>query len=188
MAHLKNKTIRELNEKDLWDRLRQIRTDLTKLRIESKKGTLKKESGKLKPLRKDVARILTRINELRGKWTLELEWKYDTIQLQIHNKKGASMQINISGHHLDVTEAIRQYSTDKLSKIKHHFDQLININMILGIEKNLQIAEATIHVSGAELFAKAESPDMYASIDLLINKLDAQIRKHKEKLNDHRKN
>ena len=67
MAHLKNKTIRELNEKDLWERLRQIRTDLTKLRIESKKGTLKKESGKLKPLRKDVARILTRINELRGK-------------------------------------------------------------------------------------------------------------------------
>ena len=65
MAHLKNKTIRELNEKDLWDRLRQIRTDLTKLRIESKKGTLKKESGKLKPLRKDVARILTRINEFR---------------------------------------------------------------------------------------------------------------------------
>ena len=77
MAHLKNKSIRELNEKDLWDRLRQIRTDLTKLRIESKKGTLKKESGKLKPLRKDVARILTRINELRGKWTLELEWKHD---------------------------------------------------------------------------------------------------------------
>tara|TARA_B100000929_G_C15469457_1_gene407344 strand:+ start:115 stop:318 length:204 start_codon:yes stop_codon:yes gene_type:complete len=67
MVHLKNKSIRELNEKDLWDRLRQIRTDLTKLRIESKKGTLKKESGKLKPLRKDVARILTRINELRGK-------------------------------------------------------------------------------------------------------------------------
>ena len=67
MAHLKNKSIRELNENDLWDRLRQIRTDLTKLRIESKKGTLKKESGKLKPLRKDVARILTRINELRGK-------------------------------------------------------------------------------------------------------------------------
>jgi large subunit ribosomal protein L29 len=67
MAHLKNKTIRELNEKDLRDRLQQIRTEVSKLRIESKKGTLKKESGKLKPLRKDVARILTRINELRGK-------------------------------------------------------------------------------------------------------------------------
>ena len=67
MAHLKNKTIRELNEKDLQDRLKQISTDLFKLRVESKKGTLRKESGKLKPLRKDVARILTRINELKKK-------------------------------------------------------------------------------------------------------------------------
>ena len=67
MAHLKNKTIRELNEKDLQDRLKQIRTELFKLRVESKKGTLRKESGKLKPLRKDVARILTRINKLRKK-------------------------------------------------------------------------------------------------------------------------
>ena len=67
MEHLKNKTIRELNEKDLQDRLKQISTDLFKLRVESKKGTLRKESGKLKPLRKDVARILTRINELKKK-------------------------------------------------------------------------------------------------------------------------
>tara|TARA_B100001765_G_C19336641_1_gene264184 strand:+ start:333 stop:536 length:204 start_codon:yes stop_codon:yes gene_type:complete len=67
MAHLKNKTIRELNEKDLQDRLKQIRTELFKLRVESKKGTLRKESGKLKPLRKDVARILTRINKLKKK-------------------------------------------------------------------------------------------------------------------------
>ena len=67
MAHLKNKTIRELNEKDLQDRLKQIRTELFKLRVESKKGTLRKESGKLKPLRKDVARILTRINKLKRK-------------------------------------------------------------------------------------------------------------------------
>jgi len=67
MAHLKNKTIRELNEKDLYDRLKQIRTELFKLRVESKKGTLRKESGKLKPLRKDIARMLTRINELKKK-------------------------------------------------------------------------------------------------------------------------
>ncbi len=67
MAHLKNKTIRELNEKDLRDRLKQIRNDLFKLRVESKKGTLRKESGKLKPLRKDIARMLTRINELKKK-------------------------------------------------------------------------------------------------------------------------
>ena len=68
MAHLKNKTIRELNEKDLYDRLKQIRTELFKLRVESKKGTLRKESGKLKPLRKNIARMLTRLNELKKKW------------------------------------------------------------------------------------------------------------------------
>ena len=67
MAHLKNKTIREFNEKDLQDRLKQIRTELFKLNVESKKGTLRKESGKLKPLRKDIARMLTRINELKKK-------------------------------------------------------------------------------------------------------------------------
>ena len=67
MAHLKNKTIREFNEKNLQDRLRQTRTELFKLNVESKKGTLRKESGKLKPLRKDIARMLTRINELKKK-------------------------------------------------------------------------------------------------------------------------
>jgi len=65
MARLKNKTIKEFNEKDLQDRLEQLRTDLAKLRIESAKGTLRKESGKLRPLRKNIARILTRVNELK---------------------------------------------------------------------------------------------------------------------------
>ena len=67
MGHLKNKTIKEFNEKDLRDRLKQVRTELFKLRVESKKGTLRKESGKLKPLRKDIARMLTRINEVKKK-------------------------------------------------------------------------------------------------------------------------
>ena len=67
MARLKNKTIKEFNEKDLQDRLEQLRTDLAKLRIESSKGTLRKESGKLRPLRKNIARILTRVNELKKK-------------------------------------------------------------------------------------------------------------------------
>ena len=70
MAHLKNKTIKEFNEKDLQDRLKQTRTELFKLNVESKKGTLRKESGKLKPLRKDIARMLTRVNELKKKWHL----------------------------------------------------------------------------------------------------------------------
>jgi large subunit ribosomal protein L29 len=65
MASLKNKTIRELNQKDLQDKLEEIRGDLSKLRVESKKGTLRKESGKLKKQRKNIARIMTRLNELR---------------------------------------------------------------------------------------------------------------------------
>ena len=67
MARLKNKTIREFNGKDLDDRLKQARSELFKLQIESRKGTLRKESGKLKPLRKDIARILTRMNEMKKK-------------------------------------------------------------------------------------------------------------------------
>ncbi|MDC9715477.1 MAG: ribosome-associated translation inhibitor RaiA [Gammaproteobacteria bacterium] len=97
------------------------------------------------------------------------------------------MQLSISGHHLDITDAIKQHSEEKLAKIKHHFDHLININMILGVEKDVQTAEATIHISGADLFAKAQSDDMYVSIDKMVNKLDAQVRKHKEKINNHRK-
>jgi len=68
MGHLKNKTIKKFNEKDLRDRLKQVRTELFKLRVESKKGTLRKESGKLKPLRKDIARMLTRLNEVKKQW------------------------------------------------------------------------------------------------------------------------
>ena len=96
------------------------------------------------------------------------------------------MQLNLSGHHLDITSSIRQHTSDKLTKIKHHFDNIMNVNMTLEVQKDLQKAESTIHVSGADLFAKAESNDMYASIDQLINKLDSQIIKHKEKLHNHR--
>ena len=96
------------------------------------------------------------------------------------------MQLNLSGHHLDITSSIRQHTSDKLTKIKHNFGNIMNVNMTLEVQKDLQKAEATIHVSGADLFAKAESNDMYASIDQLINKLDSQIIKHKEKLHNHR--
>ena len=96
------------------------------------------------------------------------------------------MQLNLSGHHLDITSSIRQHTSDKLTKIQHHFGNIMNVNMTLEVQKDLQKAEATIHVSGADLFAKAQSSDMYVSIDQLINKLDSQIIKHKEKLHNHR--
>ena len=96
------------------------------------------------------------------------------------------MQLHISGHHLDITSAIKNHTNEKLSKIKHHFDNVMNVNMILEVQKDVQKAEATIHLSGADLFAKAQSSYMYVSIDQLINKLDSQIIKHKEKLHNHR--
>jgi large subunit ribosomal protein L29 len=67
MTRIKMKTVRELNENDLHDRLQQLRSDLTKLRVDSAKGTLRKESGKIKPLRRDIARIKTRLNEMKKK-------------------------------------------------------------------------------------------------------------------------
>ena len=91
------------------------------------------------------------------------------------------MQMTISGHHLDVTDPIRDYVTNKLSKLERHYEQITSTTVMLTVEKLRQKAEATVHVRGAELFAIAEHEDMYAAIDALADKLDRQIIKHKEK-------
>jgi putative sigma-54 modulation protein len=92
------------------------------------------------------------------------------------------MQLNISGHHVDMTPALRSYTEDKLSRLERHFDHITNVHVVLSVEKMRQRAEATIHMSGAELFADADAGDMYAAIDMLADKLDRQVLKHKEKL------
>lgn len=97
------------------------------------------------------------------------------------------MQINITGHHIDVTDALRSYISEKMDKLERHFDHVTNVHVILTVEKQAQKAEATVHVSGADLFAQNQTEDMYASIDGLIDKLDRQIIKHKEKISDHNK-
>jgi putative sigma-54 modulation protein len=96
------------------------------------------------------------------------------------------MQINISGHHLDLTDAIKTYLNSKLEKLERHHDRITSINAILSVDKLQQKAEATVHVSGAEFFADSESEDLYAAIDLLTDKLDRQLIKYKEKLRSHR--
>lgn len=96
------------------------------------------------------------------------------------------MQINLSGHHVEVTSALRDYVNSKMEKLERHFDHITNTQVTLTVEKQRQKAEANVHVSGADLFAQAESADMYASIDSLVDKLDRQIIKHKEKLKNHR--
>lgn len=95
------------------------------------------------------------------------------------------MQINLTGHHVDLTAALRAYVTEKLERLERHFDNVTNVHVILSVEKLRQKAEATIHVSGGNLFADAESDDMYAAIDALVDKLDRQIVKHKEKTTKH---
>ncbi|MFT5519793.1 MAG: putative sigma-54 modulation protein [Enterobacterales bacterium] len=92
------------------------------------------------------------------------------------------MQINLTGHHVDITESLRSYVNEKFGKLERHFDHINNVHVILSIEKLRQIAEANMHLNGGEIFANAEATDMYASIDSLVDKLDRQVIKHKEKL------
>src|SRR6201985_2431245 len=95
------------------------------------------------------------------------------------------MQLNVTGHHIEVTAALRGYLEKKLERIARHFDQVIDVHCVLSVEKLRQKAEATLHVRGNAIHADAVGEDMYASIDLLMDKLDRCVKKHKEKLCDH---
>ena len=95
------------------------------------------------------------------------------------------MQINITGHHIDVTPALRAFTEEKFDKLERHFDHITSINVVLNVEKLRQIAEATVHVIKGELHASAESEDLYTAIDTLIDKLERQLSKHKEKNQHH---
>jgi len=95
------------------------------------------------------------------------------------------MQLNVTGHHVEVTPSLRRYVAKKLERIGRHFDQVIDVHCVLTVEKLRQTAEATLHVSGTAIHAYATEEDMYAAIDLLTDKLDRCIKKHKEKRGDH---
>jgi putative sigma-54 modulation protein len=91
------------------------------------------------------------------------------------------MNLNVTGHQLAVTPAIREYVGTKLQRITHHFDQVIDVNVIMSVDKLQQRIEATVHVRGKDIFCESTAEDMYAAIDGLIDKLDRKILKHKEK-------
>lgn len=95
------------------------------------------------------------------------------------------MQLTISGHHLDITDPIRDYVTNKLSRLERHYDRITSTDVILSVEKLTQKAEAKVKVTGGELFADSEHEDLYAAIDMLTDKLDRQLIKHKEKQRGH---
>jgi len=91
------------------------------------------------------------------------------------------MRLSVTGHHVEVTPALRGYLEKKLERIVRHFDRLIDVHCVLTVEKLRQKAEATLHASGCDIHADATEPDMYAAIDVLSDKLDRCVRKHKEK-------
>ena len=96
------------------------------------------------------------------------------------------MQVIITGHHLEVTEALKAYIDSRFEKLARHFDNVTDVHVILSVEKLIQKAEATLKLSGAKLFAEDHQEDMYAAIDAMVDKLDRQIIKHKEKTGNHR--
>lgn len=97
------------------------------------------------------------------------------------------MQIEVTGHHVEVTPALHAYVTEKISRIERHFDNLIGAHVVLWLEKLEHRAEATLSVGGRTnpIFAETSAEDMYAAIDALIDKLDRQVRRHKGKVTDH---
>lgn len=95
------------------------------------------------------------------------------------------MRIHVTGRHLEVTDAINAYVHEKMERLERHFDIVLDVNVILSVEKLEHKAEATVHVNGHNLHAESKQGDMYAALDGLIDKLDRQVRKHKEKMTDH---
>jgi len=95
------------------------------------------------------------------------------------------MQLSVTGHQIDVTDSLRAYVSNKIEKIERHFDHVSDVHCILKVEKLRHTAEATVNVNGGKIFADSTEEDMYAAIDSLVDKLDRQVRKHKEKMVDH---
>ncbi len=95
------------------------------------------------------------------------------------------MQLDLSGHHVEITPALRSYVQKKFERISRHFEQLIDVHCVLTIEKLRHKAEATLMLRGNKIFAEATEGDMYAAIDALTDKLDRIVKKHKEKAGDH---
>ena len=98
------------------------------------------------------------------------------------------MNLHLTGHHVEITPAIRDYVVSKLERITRHFDHVIDVNVILSVSKLEQKIEAKVNVPGGDIFCESCEPDMYAAIDSLVDKLDRQIIKHKEKIIEHRQN
>jgi putative sigma-54 modulation protein len=95
------------------------------------------------------------------------------------------MKVSIAGRHLEVTDALKAYVENGLEKIRAHFDKVIDVDVVLSVEKHRHIAEINLHANGVRVHSKESSSDMYASVDAVLNKLDKQVRKYRERINRH---
>ncbi len=95
------------------------------------------------------------------------------------------MQINLTGHHIELTDSLRDYVNEKMARLERHFDKVSNTHVILTVDKLRHKAEATVHMSGNDIFAECTEDGMYAAIDGLVTKLDRQVKKYKEKITNH---
>ena len=95
------------------------------------------------------------------------------------------MNLQVCGHHLEITPALRDYVTGKLERITRHFDNVIAVNVILSVDKLNQKAEVTVHLAGKDVYVESVDEDLYAAIDGLVDKLERQVQKYKQKLQDH---
>jgi len=96
------------------------------------------------------------------------------------------MKITITGRHMEVTDGLRTHIESGLEKLRAHFDQVLDVDVVLAVEKDRHIAEINMHANGVRMHSKETSPDMYASVDAALAKLDSQIRKHKSRINRHK--
>lgn len=96
------------------------------------------------------------------------------------------MQLNLTGHHIEITQALRDYVNGKFERLSRHFDHVTNVHIVLSVEKLRQKAEATLHISGADVYAESVHEDMYAAIDSLLDKLDRQLKKYRGKQTNRR--
>ena len=95
------------------------------------------------------------------------------------------MQLSISGHHVEISDSLKDYINNKMGRVERHSDQVIDAHVVLDVAKQRHKAETTLQISGSKIHAASEHGDMYAAIDAMIDKLDRQVRKHKEKSTDH---
>jgi putative sigma-54 modulation protein len=120
---------------------------------------------------------------------LGLPWQQGVVFV-ISAERNPGMNLTISGHHLEVTPALREYVLTKLDRVTRHFDQVVDVNVLLTVERNKekerrQRAEVTLHVKGRDIFCEQSHEDLYAAIDQLMDKLDRQVVRHKDRTQEH---